>query len=581
MKKNYLILAMVFFSIIHGCASDEQRVKKKTYFGGERIDISQLNYFELTTGKEISLDKYMESNDLDHVFLIFGSVGCVKCNAKAKKLSHDLMGKHSLFLESKALKFELIGVNTDVGNARKRFDMIWGDESVKKEVGYDFIRWSDPGAASVKAQLLDEGSTFAIPFMVLLNRSSLLARYKANDQREIDVILDDVLAVLQGKVPQEPTPSVNNGGGEDPEPVPSENPTVKFDQTVLTLPTRFNELKGWNCASGKPSTLEKAFAKGRRYIHIGTETCDQSCTENRKLFETSLQKYCEGGGKCSVADYVLSSEAGDACSSDIGFVSTVNLRDQFKTAFNWRENLVNFSIWGEPESLDADQSSYVLVFDSRNNLIFAKSGTVKMSDLTGFKPASKDDHLPEFKLFGAKGIDQPTQVFTLRDIVAANKYTVFYEYGPGCESCDKKLQKWSKISEDHPGMNQFCSNNKGFCSVYALNLPLFGVHTPESAYVDTRKHMVSLDIDVPLLVDQDTIQRDAQSDPFSRFFEGYLKPSFNSEWQDSFGFVLNGATVIYDSEGKIVASFAPSNDPNAKDMVSEAIHSLWLYHQRR
>lgn len=558
------------------CASDESRVLKKTYFGGEKIDVDQLSYFDLATGEKISLARYMDENSLRNVMLIFGSVGCAKCNEKAKVLSHQLMGKHALFLDSQEFDFELIGVNTDVGSARRRFDQIWHNEQQKKQAGYDFVRWSDPGAETVKTQLLKAGSNFAIPFMVVLSRDSLLARYVATDTRGIDAVLDDVRLVLEGKAPGE---GPSDGGGDSPgvDEGPLD-PAVAISPAAIAKPGRFARVKGYDCQSLESVNLSQLLSgAGRRYMHLAPANCDKACQENRALFAGELAAHCERGKRCAVLDYRYDASGGASCDGD--FLGKTDLRALFETSLNWRAELVNFNSWGEPDTIGEDTRSYVLVFDDRDQLIAAKSGAVSLSELTAAVPGK--DYIPEFKLLGASDHAAPATTQTLRDLLAKARYTVFYEYGPGCESCDKKLVKWSRRDVDDPGLLQFCRESAGFCSLYALNVPIPGLNTPSSAYDDTLAHMRSKGARVPLLVDHDVIRQGPSADSYARFYEGYLRPYFRKQWADEFGGVLNGATVIYDSEGKVVMSFAPSADPNAKDLVAQALKALWKYHGGR
>ncbi|MDA9951526.1 hypothetical protein N9D31_03010 [Oligoflexaceae bacterium] len=570
----------IICTVLLSCASEENRVKRKKYFGGEAIDVSALSYGDLNSGADINLLTYMEKNDLNHVFLLFGSVGCAKCNAKAKVVSHELMGQHELLLDGKTKGFELIGVNTDVGTARGRFEKIWNDGDQKSSAGYDFVKWSDPGAASVKNQLLDSGSNFAIPFMVLLGRDSLLTRYEANDERSIDVILDDVLRVVKGGQPIDLPPKQV----EEQKPQVSEpgiTPTISFKKSILDIPDRFSE-SAYHCATGLKTELSTLLAGKVTLIHLPVGNCDGSCEANRKIMQKA-EVSCQNSDACRIFEYLEADGDGNFCETDYSLLGSSPLRSTYESAVRWRPELVNYSGWNEPESLQPEDRSIVLAFGPEGRLRYLHVGELSEQNIADLIAARfpKMDHIPEFNFKGSSSLAEEPQQSSLSEIVSRKKFTVFYEYGPGCASCDKKLRNWSFVDDESKGLVSFCRSKKDFCQIIALNKPMFGFQTPQTAYEQTRSHMLSQGISMPLYVDEDQIAKDAASDTFSRFFEGYLKPLFISEWADEFGLVLNGASVIYDQEGKIVRSIAPSTDPDGRDEVAESIYSLWLYQQGR
>lgn len=568
MKRVSWLLCVAVSLLALSCASERDRVKKKKSFGGESIDVSQLNYFDLTSGKELNLARYMDENQTEYVLLIFGSVGCAKCNEKAKKISHNLVDSHSLFLNDRKQKFEMIGVNTDVGNAKKRFDQIWGDNDLRFKAGYSFVYWADPSATTVKDHLLDSGSSFAIPFMALLTKNSLLARYKADDPRDIATVLTDVENIMNGKAPQDPVPQPPVDEPKVPE-VP-EKPTIIFNKTLLVQKDRLKNEKVKSCQDGSQSVMGNALNEKFNFVHLLDDECDESCEHNQKV----LNNYCEG--QCGVMH--LHSNSAD-CASNENFQTVNNLREDFSTLFNHEESLVQYNSWNEPFEIKRDRRSYVVGFDRSGHLVFAKAGKVAASDLQNISSSRWGPQISQvdFSLLGSASHATPPQKTSVPKVLSNAKYTVFYEYGPGCESCDKKLQKWSVRSEQTPGLLQFCEEKKGFCQVFALNVPIAGFQTADVAYTETLAHMKTKEVTVPLFVDADTISKIPGGDAYSRFFEGFLRPLYRKFWQDEFGGVLNGGTVIYDQDGKVIKQFAPDPSFDGKDKVSETLYSLWLY----
>ena len=271
-------VAIAFCSVFAAaCASDLDRVKKQQVpVPVESLDLSLVNFTDVYSGEQVNLREYMQGADLEHMVLMFGSVGCSTCNDKALKLSDGYFGKHELFIAGGNRGFELVGVNTDGGGAERRFKSIMLNPESREQHGYDFVKWADPSGAVMKQYLLGDRG-FGVPFTVMINRSGIVWRFLNNEPYTIEELVGAIEATLAGEVP--PAPSGDGGdSGDDPlAPLPGD-----FSRLSFATPERLDELQTLDCF-GQASSMSLTTAD-LTMVQVDRGRCSagSDCSENQR-----------------------------------------------------------------------------------------------------------------------------------------------------------------------------------------------------------------------------------------------------------------------------------------------------------
>jgi len=585
--KTWLASTLVVASLGHlvlSCASNEPRVKRERTFGGIPLDVSLLSYKDLATGSDINLKDYMERNELKAVLLMFGAAGCVKCTEKSKDLSSHYLKSHSLFLSPDHKGFELIGVTTDKGSGLKLFESRWRDLEQRKAWGYDFIRWIDPEGDTIKKYFLDAGEQFQVPFTILLSREGIMYRVAAHESRSVGAILDDVEAIISGQKVDprvEPTTEPTAEPTVEPSTEPTGEPTSEpiapmsgLDRFKQMIPSRFAKLEVTDCAGQKATLQDQVQDVDVALLHLQPSNCTgASCAANLAQMN-QLESYCRAGAsqlalqrRCTVVTVESQRNAPNAetCAKSVShrvFSVSDDVFAAFSSHFDWTLEPALNPQTGVPGALPVFDKSMLFGFYPSGKMVLSYSGDLQAAAVQAelsSESLSVAPTGPDFQVYGDLVTGSLGGEQSFSEIHSKSAYTVVAGFDVGCGSCVEELQHWSLSGSKH--LLDFCRSSQGFCSVVALETyPAYNM-TPAQQYEEVKTSLASLNIRVPLVVDRQTFATD-----FSRFFEAYLAPR-HQDWQGLPG------SVIYDREGKIVASFR-STGPKEPDPILGALKYL-------
>lgn len=554
-----LFLLLGFIS----CASEIPREKKvKTALPVELIDLRNVFFTDAVTGDEVNVANYMAQHNLDYALLMFGSIGCAKCNEKALTLSEDYLTKHTLFLEKEARRFDVIGVNTDSGSAQTRFRGIMLDEGQRYAHGYNFVKWSDPRGEKMMQYLVAKGDRFGVPFTALINRRGILWRYSNKEPYSIDELVNRVLSSINGD-------ETAGGGGPKQEPPPPPPNPGKFPLLSFETPFRFDQVKAKACGGASTSLQEKFKESDYLVVQVSKDRCqaDGVCAKNLDHL-LAAKAVCAGKGRsCEVVTLSEQKPVSAVCSqADLAvFQGGRDFFDVFATHFNWRYD-PQFDNWGVPVSLPAVDGPLVFAFRRDGMLVHSWEGLLPAADeaksienvVAG--PLNQRATGINYPVFGDIGDRSPgsTDLAVLR---AKAKYTVVTAFDRYCGGCLEELQAWSEPAE----LNDYCAKSRGFCQVVALEAELAPTNLPDgrrSFYHEIKADFFAANhISVPLLIDELQV-----GEGFSRIFEGYFTPMY-PQWGGVYG------SVVYDREGKVMAQFK-SQGAHAKDPILALLKTL-------
>jgi hypothetical protein len=561
------------------CASDLPGARKVNRPPGLPLDVSQLNYIDLETGVEISVDKYMEANGLKHLLLMFGAHGCDQCTKKSRDLTANYLGSHSLFFGPYQSSFGLMGVTTNADGSLAKFNAMRLNDP---EGAFNYVHWNDPQGATVKKFFLPEGEIFQIPFTVLISRDRILYRSLARESKSVGRILDEVRSIIDGgSIPSptiEPsaTPSTIPTATPSPSPSPSIVPGVEIEGLEswrFETPQRFRNLRVTGCGLTSETSLENVLgAADVRLIHLIPKTCGASCQANlqalRQLSGTCAEASASGtGARCSVVTLMPVSEVTGRCAEGVVHAGGSELVKAFGGHFDWDSTPVLDPRTGVPSSLPELEEPMLLGFFPNGRLVLSREGAFSADSLAKELESPllvERPKGPDFQLLGDDKIGSFVGEISFSNLLQDADFTIVAGFDVACSSCVEELKHWSEEpTTEHPELQLFdyCKSSNGLCQILALETyPPFG-QTPQQMYEEIKPQMGSLGIRVPLLVDREKVENE-----FSRFFEGHLSAKF-PEWEGLPG------TVIYDREGKIIASFK-SQLPGERDMVFETMKTL-------
>ncbi len=511
------------------------------------VDLAALGYVDLATDVSLTLADYVVANDLNYVLLSYGSVGCAQCNVKAKTISQQFLGSHQLFVSPQAKSFELIGVATDSGGAKKQFMLIWNDEAQRKERGYDFVRWLDESGRTLADHIIPANEPFGVPYMLLVNRrGEVLLRVPNNDHRPVGEILDLVATTigLSGGPGPNPKPSIT------PEPPPPPPIPDGFLRVQLAAANRFADVQAADCDSTDVNVDRYFGDASLMVLQVARGACDRVCEGNIAMLRR-FRATCQAGASCSQVSLMGAEIPATHCSTQDVLRGGQDLLNVFRPLFDWNYGPVIEN--GVPQSVPEVKGPIVMAFDRDGQLRFAKEGAVAEVELQQIYESLAQPAVPaivDFQLYGDNQKQEFAGNVSFAQIRQKSKYTVVAGFDPGCGSCVDELKHWSEPSQtrEEPRLMQFCKEQPDFCQVYALetySVSGRGAASVADLYEQIKREMDDLSLHVPTLVDRQEV-----GDGFSRFFEGYLAPLHRGQWP-----VGEPGTVIYDREGKILAGF--------------------------
>jgi hypothetical protein len=591
-KIALLLGCTLVFGIMVSCASELPGSLRMRKFEGEPLDVKKLNYVDLQTGAEVNVGKYMEANGLSHMLLMFGSIGCVKCNEKGLDLTRNFLRSHSLFLGEHKDRFALMGVTTDKGGGLTKFMARWRDPEQREKYGYSYVHWVDGEGETVKKYFLPKGEIFQVPFTVLLSKEGIVYRVLAQQSLSVSDILDQVETILDGgRVPTsgpsaspsaEPTslPSVVPSPSAEPTANPSAEPTpprAGLHRWKLELADRFARVEVSGCRLQSPANLDSLMPNADvRILHLIPSACGESCRHNLEQFR-QIEADCRAASgvgnaqRCSVTHLALNEHVAEICEFGEVYAAGQDFVEGFADHFDW-ERLPDLDpATGAPGNLPEQTEPMVVGFFPSGKMILAHEGKVNADSLRselGSPNLAERPRGPDFKLIG----DDKTGAFvgdvrfsqTLQDA----EFTIVGGFDVGCFSCVEELKHWSHPYNPSKPQERFlmeyCANSNGFCQVLALETYPSLSGTAQQMYESIKPVMQAKGIRIPLLVDAEKFEGE-----FSRFFEAHLTPKF-PEWDDLPG------TVVYDREGKIVVGFrsAREGEENAVMDTIKYLHAV-------
>jgi hypothetical protein len=567
-----LLGCALFFGIMISCASELPGSLRMRKFEGEPLDINQLNYVDLQTGSEVNVGRYMATNGLSHMLLMFGSIGCVKCNEKGLDLTRNYLGSHSLFLGEHKDRFALMGVTTDKGGGLTKFMARWRDPEQREKYGYTYVNWVDGEGETVKKYFLPKGEIFQVPFTVLLSKEGIVYRVLANQALSVSDILDQVKTILDGgtvptsepSLSPSPEPSVEPSPTIDPTSSPSSEPTpprAGLDRWKLEVPNRFSKVEINGCRLAVPTKLDQVVPNADvRILHLIPTECGETCRRNLEEFR-QMEADCRAASgvgnaqRCSVTHLARQDIVASICELGEVYAAYQEFLEGFADHFDWDKLPDLDPQTGAPGNLPAQTEPMTVGFFPSGKMIMAHEGAITADSLRAELNSpnlAERPRGPDFKLIG----DDKTGAFvgdlrfgqTLQDA----EFTIVGGFDVGCFSCVEELKHWSHPFDPAKPQQRFlmeyCANSNGFCQVLALETypPLSG--TAQQMYESIKPVMQAKGIRIPLLVDAEKFEGE-----FSRFFEAHLTPKF-PEWEGLPG------TVIYDREGKIVVGFRSARE---------------------
>lgn len=540
-----IIFSAIFMTLIADCASDLKRHDKNPYWsGGRAVDLSLTMVEDWETGESLSVADYMVDRKLNFLLLMFGSVGCTKCNEKALELSENYLGKHQLLLSGSEKKFELLGVNTDSGGARSRFNRIMLSSEQRQASGYNFIKWVDPAGDLLMKKILAENESFGVPYTAFIYKSgsdeSVLWSFNNTEPYTIDFLLEKALSTIEKREP-------GKGGDSKPKPKPPVPPKVEYDLSFES-PNRFDDVNLIGCRSGEHSFLTD-WVKGSdiTFIQVAKSRCSSGshCFDNLKRLN-ALSKVCANAESCGAVTLATRDVAQSTCTIDNVFRGGKDFYEVFETHFNWKYDPY-IDEFGEPFSIKKVEGPLVFGFRRNGQLVYSHEGLLprdgQTNSLEGVLRSGARERAPiiNYSVFGGLTHGSAPQNLSMSTALNQAKYTVVAGFAPTCSGCIDELEHWSLDGE----LADFCEQSEGFCQVFALDENLA---RPTNTSGRLRRfnqtqnnYFKPRNIKVPLLLEAEIF-----SDNFGRFYQSYLSLYF--KW-GSYG------TVIYDREGKVIFDF--------------------------
>lgn len=533
----------------------------------EQVDLDSIEFRQLSDGESLRLGAYMRASGLEYLLLVFGSRGCAICQQKAQALQEQVIGRHPLFVTDAGKKLQIMGINTDpLVDARLRAYL----------TPLPFIQWNDPAGQSMLAHFMPPGRRFAVPLTVLVRApargsAGIVWRILPEEAKQvtIEAMMQRLQQAIQGSVESvsrlpgsdaTPADPLAAGGGTAPGRPTDDEPTpqssgAKAKSLADSLPGRLAWVAVKDC-QGNPASLDvEPMQVQQTFIQLVTKTCDRSCL----ALAEHIEQRCRSGGieGKSCRFFRLMSDPSATCRFDYERQGGKEFFEVFATHFNWAYRPIenpDYSL-----SLPAVQGPLLLGFDSSNGRLTLSHEGVWTPQAFDLAIAANRDLLPargpDFRWY-----DPGRGEFGFADVRRMTRYTIVNTFSTVCSSCITELKEWSASGQ----IIDFCAARPNDCQVMAVERTDQQEPNEDLAsyYRRMQQILVEEGIRVPMYLDAKPID-----DYLGRFFDGYIA-ALKPEWGGLFG------SLVYDQEGKIVQSFAPSDDE------SQAHDAVLRYMQR-
>ena len=565
MLKSFVYFNAIILSLLHlfSCASELPNKlvdNKPRGSSGKDIDMSQIEFIDYASGNSIDLREYMIDNNKDFLLITFGSKGCGSCNAKAKKLTDSVIGKHPLFLTEEGKKFGIVGVATD----QEDFSVMARYLSL-----YPYIQWNDPRGLQMIENFMPENTAFSVPLTAMVSRvygEKVNWIVPPSSKTTVEEIMSKVVVTLGigDATPHPKDPPPTDGGGDDGD-TDVETPASPID---MPLPGRFKGVEVAGCgATGK--SLDELFGDSDLKILQVVETCGADCKANIAQLN-SFQKGCENEGAAKTCKIVtLSSENFDnsLCDATSYYEGGKEFQNnKWKSLLNWDYEIAVDAATYEV-SIAEVTGPMIFAFAKEGQLLFTHEGAIDSSILNQWH--SSNDTInqgPNFAFY--KKEDGVPLNFQFSEMRKQSKYTIVNVWTggpPPCSNCIDELSHWSEPG----GLFEFCEQNSHECSVVALETGVPDPVTDQamSDYFDGWINGIPGDFDgfkamgihADVMLDPHPNWGDNGDEFKDRFFDGYLQASRPDLY-------TNPRSIIYDREGKLLATFEtplePKNEPD-------------------
>lgn len=490
------------------------------------VDLSKVNFTELTTGNNVNVADYMDGRGLSYMVLTFSSKTCGICMEKAHFLQTNLVGHYEL-LGPNSNKFELHGVNTDVESMRPMV-LVYNQQQ-----GLSHINWGDKtGADSMMMTYFQPGGrSYSVPLTVMIDRRGILWQIASDATVSPEDVLKKIASTMGTNVEVKPTPT----------PTPKVQPA--YSALAEEKPGRLKALPAMTCGATTATTAQDLLLDADlKFVVVDRGNCADGsvCDANRQTvldFASSCQ-----GKVCQVITLGEKVQNGDAACAWGVMTGGKEVFETFATHFNWNYAPVQ----------DADNIHYklpevagpvVLAFDTAGRLVFSKEGAISKAELTSHDFTTRALG-PAYPIQTTKGS------ITFADVHRNSKYTVVQLFGLGCDGCEKELTEWSK-----PGnMIDWCAERPEFCQVLSV----------EDSYPDDDNPASVPNYFNTIFKDKIT-QKNAtwrfdhmamDADPFG--MDGSKRWMFG--WSSGqFGEAV-GRAILYDIEGKVVNTWVSTGN---------------------
>jgi hypothetical protein len=546
---HILTLFLVLWSF--GCASklpNKLEDNKPRGEGITELDLSTVEFDDYDTGDRINLKTYMQQNNKEYLLITFGSKGCGACKEKSGVLTESVIDKHQIYLSPQRESFDIVGVFTDPGGRRAVAQYL---------VQFPYIRWNDP-KSEMLLKLLPKGATFAVPLTVFVtlkeDSEGIVFAVPPDEHASVDEIMARVVEHMG--LDAVPTDDGGDSGGDDGggdgggDDGGDGGEVIPAAPLELALPGRLQGLGVEDC-DGNQSKLDGELGDVTyKVVHV-VRSCGESCEQNLKELERVRDKCSKGQFKnsCQVISLTAGPLGAEECSGGFAFKGGSEFfSSAFESLFNWSYQQTE----GPPPlyeiSIPAVEGPMTFVFSSTGNMVFSHEKTLGKNQLDSTLNAKTEtvNVGPNFPVYDG-------EVQSFAEVRRQNQFTILNLWGAypsPCGSCVEELKHWSQAG----GLVDFCAERPGFCKVYAMepNLP-----DPQTAASMTERYrglllgndvfdgFGPLNIRTTLLLDPSPT---VIPESYVERFYGYLQ-ALKPEWLSDF------RTVIYDREGKIVATY--------------------------
>ena len=499
------------------------------------LDLTAIEFVRLEDQSKVNLAQYMQSRQLKWLVLTFGSKGCGVCMEKARYLQANLVGNdYNLLGPTAKNALELVGVSTDPASSRQEV------LSLVQEQGLSHLALSDPGHDIMMRYFQPAGRQFSVPLTVMLSNAGIVWRVTSSDGVSAESLIEKIAATIgvDANLPAPTTPE--SPGGE-----------ISRGLLARDVPNRFDQVTVQNCASRSAQPLSEILPKDGhdfRALLVHKETCsgDAVCSDARKGL-LAWQSACkERWGVSCVSAELVTEQA--ACANDPSlFFGGQDFYETFADHFNWGYEPVDVSP-GKVKLPDV-KGPLTLVFDGNGRLVFSKEGafgdelSAKM-DGDGLKSLTVG---PDFPLYVDNRPAKTAAAEGFSTLRHQSKFTMVMFWNTWCSSCSEEIEEWHR---DPDSAYNFCKEKSDFCQVVALETGRAESGQSPSDYLSgliqgnddfdgwkAKNWTMSLAVeDLPL----------SNGQAAKGWYSGWFRAKFGAS---------EPRTVLYDQEGKVVASW--------------------------